>query len=189
MMRETVDDTLAGEWQKRMAARSGLVALLLAVPVLVAAVIGFSGGFGALPLGISSLATGPEESTLETSQPTSALDLDGSIRTAATSPSDGAGGGAGGSGSGAAGGSGSPGLDPGTSSFVPTSGGGGGGGSGGGGGGGAPPASDPAPAPPAPASSSPVPPVELPADPTGGAVRGVVDQVNETVGGVLDQAP
>jgi hypothetical protein len=42
-----------------MATRSSLVAMLLAVPLLVAVLVGFSGGIGTLPFGISSLASGP----------------------------------------------------------------------------------------------------------------------------------
>ena len=68
-MQSGMQQTLAQEWQKRMATRSGIVALLLTVPVLAAAVIGFSGGLGALPLGISSLATGPDDTVVEPVSP------------------------------------------------------------------------------------------------------------------------
>lgn len=59
-----MQDTLAHEWRRRMAARSSLCAMLLAVPVGVAALIGFSAGPGGLPLGISSLANGPTENAI-----------------------------------------------------------------------------------------------------------------------------
>jgi hypothetical protein len=188
MMRDPAQETLAGEWQKRMAARSGLVALLLAIPVLVAAVIGFSGGLGAFPLGISSLATGPDEAPLEpASQPTRALNLGGGTRTAAASLP---GGGPGASGSTAgSSGDGVATISPGSTSFVPTSSGGAGSGSDGGSGGGSPGSSgSPPAAPPSSPStpSQPAPSIQLPVDPTGGAVSGAVNQVNETVGGVLD---
>jgi hypothetical protein len=57
---ETLHDTLAGEWRRRMASRGIFAAVLLAVPVLMAAAIGFSAG-GGLPFGISSFASGPNE--------------------------------------------------------------------------------------------------------------------------------
>src|SRR5919198_5975245 len=59
-----MQDTLAHEWRRRMAARSSLCAMLLAVPVGVAALIGFSAGPGGLPLGISALTSGPTESAI-----------------------------------------------------------------------------------------------------------------------------
>lgn len=58
-----MQDTLAHDWRRRMAGRSILVAMLLAVPLLIAALIGFSGGVGGLSFGIGSIATGPEDST------------------------------------------------------------------------------------------------------------------------------
>jgi hypothetical protein len=59
---ETIHDTLAGEWRQRMATRGAMAAVLLAVPILVAAAIGFSAG-GGLPFGISSFASGPGDSS------------------------------------------------------------------------------------------------------------------------------
>jgi len=61
---ETLHDTLAQEWRRRMASRGVFSAVLLAVPVLVAAAIGFSAGPGGLPFGISSFANGPNDSSL-----------------------------------------------------------------------------------------------------------------------------
>ena len=46
-------ETLAYEWRKRMAARSAVLAGLLAIPVLVSALIGFSSGLGGLGAGIT----------------------------------------------------------------------------------------------------------------------------------------
>jgi hypothetical protein len=57
---ETLHDTLAQEWRRRMASRGIFAAVLLAVPVLMAAAIGFSAG-GGLPFGISSFASGPND--------------------------------------------------------------------------------------------------------------------------------
>jgi hypothetical protein len=62
---ETIHDTLAQEWRHRMASRGAMAAVLLAVPILVAAAIGFSAG-GGLPFGISSFASGPGDSSSST---------------------------------------------------------------------------------------------------------------------------
>lgn len=51
-------ETLAYEWRRRMAARSALCAMLLAIPVGVSALIGFSAP-GTFSLGLDSLLTGP----------------------------------------------------------------------------------------------------------------------------------
>jgi hypothetical protein len=70
-----MQETLAHEWRKRMAARSTVCAMLLAIPVLVVVLIGFNGGLGALPFGISSLATGPSEQSISVNgqRPSSAV--------------------------------------------------------------------------------------------------------------------
>src|SRR3954465_10146094 len=52
-------ETLAHDWRRRMATRSVLAAMLLSIPLLAAAVIGFSGGVGSLPFGIAALTGGP----------------------------------------------------------------------------------------------------------------------------------
>jgi hypothetical protein len=65
-----MQDTLAQDWRKRMAARSTVCAMLLAIPVLTAVVVGFSAGPGGLPFGISALTSGPSpESQSFTIQP------------------------------------------------------------------------------------------------------------------------
>jgi hypothetical protein len=53
------NDTLAREWRRRMAARSTISALLLSIPVLVAATIGVNAGPGGLVSGFSSFVNGP----------------------------------------------------------------------------------------------------------------------------------
>jgi hypothetical protein len=182
-----MQETLAQEWQKRMAARSGLVALLLSIPVLTAVVIGFSGGIGGLPLGISSLATGPDDSALRAT-PSGAFDLSSAAGAPAAGTATAAGGGA------------SPGADAGTSpgaagatpvGIVPVVPGDSGGGGGGGGGGEPSRGPEPAPVPPPPPAPAPV--IEVPVDPTGGTVNetvnGAVTQVQSTVDGVLQQVP
>ncbi len=52
---------LIAQWHRGIASKGFIGALLLVVPVMVAATIGFGGGVGA---GLSSLATGPSETTL-----------------------------------------------------------------------------------------------------------------------------
>jgi hypothetical protein len=118
---ETLHDTLAQEWRRRMASRGVFSAVLLAVPVLVAAAIGFSAGPGGLPFGISSFANGPNDPSLAdgaTQARGNITRLIGSASTATVSPAaaptsggassgrDGGGGGdsAGGGGSGGGGG-------------------------------------------------------------------------------------
>ena len=180
-------ETLAQEWQRRMAARSGLVALLFAIPVLVALLIGFSGGLGTFSLGVSSLATGPDEEILRSAaRPASALDLSAPVPAPAPGATVTAAGADGGGASGAPTAS-SPGLTPVGAAPVAPSSGGGGGGEAGGAGTSPPPVSEPPPAPP------PAPPVSIPADPTGGtlsdAVNGAATQVQGTVDDVAGQVP
>ncbi len=57
---ETLHDTLAREWRRRMATRGILSAALLSIPVLVAAVIGFSAGPGGF-LGLGAFAGAPSD--------------------------------------------------------------------------------------------------------------------------------
>ena len=59
-----MSDTLANQWRQRMAGRSALCAVLLAVPVAVAAQISFSAGLDNVPFGVSTLAAGPETSSI-----------------------------------------------------------------------------------------------------------------------------
>jgi len=59
-------DTLANNWRQRMAGRSALCAVLLAVPVAVAAQISFSGGLGGVPFGVEALTDGPGAESIGT---------------------------------------------------------------------------------------------------------------------------
>jgi len=59
-------DTLANNWRQRMAGRSALCAVLLAVPVAVAAQISFSGGLGGVPFGVEALTDGPAVESIGT---------------------------------------------------------------------------------------------------------------------------
>src|SRR2546423_1062364 len=100
-------DTLAQEWRRRMVARGTIGALLLAVPVLAAAAIGFSAGAGGLPFGISSFASGPSGSSTSTGNPAqgpSISRLVGSASQATITPATAVGGGSGGGGAASAGG-------------------------------------------------------------------------------------
>jgi trimeric autotransporter adhesin len=72
-----MQETLAHDWSRRMAGRSILVAMLLAVPVLMGVVIGFSSGVGGLSFGIGSLASGPENSAATGGGPGAASGLPG----------------------------------------------------------------------------------------------------------------
>lgn len=194
-MQSGMQQTLAQEWQKRMATRSGIVALLLTVPVLAAVVIGFSAGLGALPLGISALATGPDDPGVEPVAPSSAdLNLTATPAAPASSPAAATGEGTGD----ASAASGTfPGTVATTPGVIPPSGsdlgGDGSGGSGGGRSGGG--ITTPVPGPVSSPSSSPTsaPVVNVPSVPGGGgageAVNGAVNNVGGAVQGVLEQAP
>lgn len=59
-----MSDTLANHWRQRMAGRSALCAVLLAVPVAVAAQISFSAGLDNVPFGVSTFAAGPDTSSI-----------------------------------------------------------------------------------------------------------------------------
>jgi len=62
-----MQETLAHDWRKRMAARSSVCAMLFAIPVFVTLLIGYSGGLGGLPFGINSLARGPSQESVTVS--------------------------------------------------------------------------------------------------------------------------
>lgn len=64
---------LLAHWRRGILGRGLTGALLLAVPVATAAVIGFSGGFGSVTGGLSELTTGPE-ATFSTAPPVDDLD-------------------------------------------------------------------------------------------------------------------
>src|SRR5918999_2335039 len=107
-------DTLAGEWRRRMVARSTIGAVLLAIPVMAAAAIGFSAGPGGLPFGISSFANGPSSELPSGdgerpagSDSISQLLGDTAATVVAAAPSTSAAGGAGSAGGGGGGGPGS----------------------------------------------------------------------------------
>jgi hypothetical protein len=59
-----MSDTLVNDWRQRMAGRSALCAVLLAVPVAVAAQISFSAGLDSVPFGVSTFAAGPDTSSI-----------------------------------------------------------------------------------------------------------------------------
>jgi hypothetical protein len=131
-----------------MASRGVFSAVLLAVPVLVAAAIGFSAGPGGLPFGISSFANGPNDPSLADSAKNARGNITrliGSASTATVSPaaaptSGGAssgrdgGGGGGSTGGGGSGGGGGGGGHVGSPGFGGSGSSGGGGDSTGGGG-------------------------------------------------------
>jgi hypothetical protein len=164
--------------------------MLLAVPLLVAVMVGFSGGIGTLPFGISSLANGPSiESAGVPGGSTPTQNLSGLVTPAgAAGVAGAAGGGAGAVGVGGAelgsGTAATPGVNP-----VPTAPAGTGGkrqpGEGdaapGGGGG---PATAPATAPVNP----PADPGDVTGDPAG-SVNNVVGQLEDAVGGLVDPQP
>ncbi|MEK6276462.1 MAG: hypothetical protein AABM29_00385 [Actinomycetota bacterium] len=104
-----MQETLAHDWRKRMVARSSICAMLFAIPVLAAVLIGFSSGLGGLPFGINSLASGPSQDSVDVASQaagdSAALAASASTATARTPADSGAGGtGGGGTGGGAGGG-------------------------------------------------------------------------------------
>jgi len=180
-----MSDTLANQWRQRMAGRSALCAVLLAVPVAVAAQISFSAGLDNLPFGVSTLAAGPEAGSTSPAGAAApdqnlATPLDGGATTAAATTAAATGGG----------GPGSTVSGPGDVSggVVPTAPGGGGEDPGSGGPGGTnpdppgptpPPTTPPAPAPEPPATPpvpQPIPGVNVP------DLGNVVEQVTDPVG-------
>jgi hypothetical protein len=70
---------LLAEWRKGIVVRGLLAAALLAVPVSVAAAIGFEGSLAGLGGGLGSLADGPAETRLEADQTPAASTLGGTI--------------------------------------------------------------------------------------------------------------
>jgi hypothetical protein len=164
---------LLAEWRRRIVTRGLAGAALFAVPVAVAAAIGFGSSLSGVAGGLSSIANGPDQ-TSNPGQAGQARLTRAVVALAATPAGGGATGGGGGSnGGGSQGGNGiggSPGSGVGSS---PSDGGSGGGDSG--------------------SSGSPnVPSVDIPPaptqDPVGsgtGAVNNIVNGVNTTVGGLL----
>jgi hypothetical protein len=67
---------LLAEWRKGIVVRGLLAAALLAVPVSVAAAIGFEGSLAGLGGGLGSLADGPAETRLEADQTPAASTID-----------------------------------------------------------------------------------------------------------------
>jgi hypothetical protein len=153
---------LLAHWRRGILGRGITGALLLAVPVMTAAVIGFSGGFGSVAGGLSELTTGPDATFTAAPAPTT---LNTAIVAAA------GGGGTGGAPGGGNGGSGGGGGNTPGGSETPA-------GATGGGGGPIPNIPD---VPNVPGGGN--------GGPAGVDVNGTVDQVvggaNDTVGGVL----
>jgi hypothetical protein len=148
---------LLAHWRRGILGRGLTGALLLAVPVAVAAVIGFSGGFGSVTGGLDELTTGPD-AALTAAPP--ADDLDAAVVAVADGTTGGPGPG-GGDGPGDGGGDGAPAPAPGDA----------------GGGGPVPNAPDVPDVPGDPGGGG--------NDTVNDTVDGVVDDVNDTVGGVL----
>ena len=191
-----MSDTLANQWRQRMAGRSALCAVLLAVPVAVAAQISFSAGLDNVPFGVSTLAAGPETSSIGAAGATAPsqnlatpVDGTGAAADAATSAA-GTGGGPGTTVSGTTdvsggfvpptspGGTGGPGPGdggpngPGSPSPTPP--------------GPSPPTTPPAPTPDPPATPpapQPVPGVNVPD--VGGIAEQVTDPVDQATGGLV----
>lgn len=65
---------LLAQWRRGIVARGISAAALLAVPVMVAAVIGFSTGLSSLAGGLGALASGPDEPSESTSATSADLD-------------------------------------------------------------------------------------------------------------------
>ena len=188
-----MSDTLANQWRQRMAGRSALCALLLAVPVAVAAQISFSAGLDNVPFGVSTLAAGPEASSIGPASATapaqnlaSAPAADGAAGGTATTVATGGGGGTATTTSI---------TDDVSGGVIPPTGGGdgddggpgtGGPGDGGPTGGPTPPGPAPAPTPPAPeppAAPQPIPGVTVPD--VGNVVEQVTDPIDQATGGNL----
>ena len=165
---------LLAEWRRRMVSRGLAAALLLAVPVGVAAAIGFEGSIGGLGEGLDALVSGPEGSQVSAASSEGDEDAIDSAISALATPTGAGLPGAGGPGAGGPGGGGdddggapAPGGSPGGGS--PGGGSPGGGSPGGGGGGGGAPAIDPSD-------------VELP---NSNPVGDLVDELQDGVGGLL----
>jgi hypothetical protein len=160
---------LLAEWRRGIFARGMAGAVLVAVPVAVAAAIGFGTSLSGLTGGLTELTSGPADSGSPgpAAAPTDPID-DAIVDLAG--PVTGTGGGGGGTGD--QGGGGSIGNEGGDVIQAPT--GGGGGGTGGGGGGGATGGGQPV---------GGLPELPLPGGGTGGGVTGGLE---DTVNGVLD---
>jgi hypothetical protein len=163
---------MLAQWRRGILARGVAGALLLAVPVVVAAAIGFGNSFSGITGGLSAVAEGPATSPTTTSTPR--RDLDAAVVALADSAP-----GAGATGGGGSGGGGGGQGELGTSDAGSV--GGGGGGStqtgGGGGGGGGTQGAPQGPLPPAPGGGGGS------SDPVGDLVQGLGDTVNGLLGG------
>ena len=186
-----MSDTLANDWRQRMAGRSALCAVLLAVPVAVAAQISFSAGLDNVPFGVSTLAAGPGTTSIgpagsvAPNQNLSTL-LDDTPGTGAASAAAAAA--AGGPVDGAPAPSGTGDISGG-GAIVPGPGGGGETPGGPGGGGETPggPGGTPGPTPPTP-PTTPEPPAPPPAQPVPGVTVPDVGSVVDSVTAPIDQA-
>ena len=154
---------LLAEWRRGIVARGLAASLLLAVPVAVAAAIGFEGSLAGLSQGLTALASGPDDSqgTPQTGPDT----IDAAITAIAGSadPTTPAGGTPGGGGNGDDGGGGPPGPEP--AAPVGNAPGGSGGGSGGG-------------------NTTAIDPPDV-GVPNSNPVADLIDGVGESVGGLL----
>lgn len=188
-----MQDTLADNWRQRMAGRSAVCAVLLAVPVAVAAQISFSAGLDNVPFGVSTFAAGPQTSSIGSSNTaTPGQNLTTLLDDAqAAGPASGAGatGGDGGGGGSPAGGPAPEGVAGGTGGFDPGAPGddGSGGGPGDGGPTGPPDGPDPPePVPPAPTAPDPEPPATPAPQPVPGVnvpdVGAAIDNVTAPIG-------
>jgi hypothetical protein len=166
---------LLAQWRRRIAGRGIAGALLLSVPVAVAAALGFSGAFSEFGSGLRAIGSiGGDSPDTEGPAPLNRVVITPAAGGAGTSDGGGAvdaggapGGGFGGGGSGGSGGGGTGGGGTGGGG----TGGGTGGGDGIGGGGGAIPGT---------------PSVDLPVDDAPGGSGSILDGVNDTVNGLLD---
>jgi hypothetical protein len=161
---------MLAQWRRGIVARGLAGAALLAVPVGVAAAIGFGTSLSGLTTGLSAIASGPGESSAQTSATTRSTALNRALIALAGTPTTTGAGGTGGGGTGGGGSGGGVGN------------GGGGGGSGGGAptstgtqgtGGGSTPG-DP-----------PVNPPVVDVEGGGGDANGLVQGVSDTVNGLL----
>jgi hypothetical protein len=168
---------MLAQWRRGIVARGLTGAALLAVPVGVAAAIGFGTSFSGLGTGLSALTSGPADTSTQTTASTRSTALNRVLVALAGSPttSSGGAGGAGAGGGSAGGGTGGGGV-------------GGGGGSGGGTSGNSTPAATGGGTGSGSLDETPVAPTVDTPDvplPGGGSSDGLVQQVGDTVNGLL----
>jgi hypothetical protein len=157
---------MLAQWRRGIVARGLAGAALLAVPVGVAAAIGFGTSLSGLTTGLSAIASGPGDNSAQTSVKTRSTALNRALVALAGTPTTAGGGGGGTGGGGSGGGVGD-----------------GGGGSGGSGGG----TSTPGTGTPTdtPDVNPPVDPPVVDVEGGGGEADGLVQAVSDTVSGLL----